>query len=410
MIVNIGAGKLAPQDSLKGVQVSQERKIEKQKDDSEKGQKESFSALLEQYLSTHEPEHKGVKPKNSGEDEKNLQKKQAAESNESAVQTSGRLLIKKGFLRSPRTRVIRFLNMKKGASRTEKQNIKREESSSADPATRRKRRGSAALKKRVYVLSRNPKADKKEKASSRALSSRHLNQTETQAAVQKKTTDQRKGAVAHETLREKRRIQERNLGRAVREKQSSGLLSESKTKENPIGQSSRGENTNMGTNIGEKNLALALSRYESNVQSKTTNEFQRSADEVFNQIVREFTLTVRNGGGEARLVVKPEFLGTLRLNVQLHQGEVNASVVVDNQIVKDLIMSRLNLLEDNLMHQGFSLGSFQVEVKERETGLNTAQHERTKGMGIPESEQEKPNQPMVFAELPWMSTLVNITV
>jgi flagellar hook-length control protein FliK len=88
-------------------------------------------------------------------------------------------------------------------------------------------------------------------------------------------------------------------------------------------------------------------------------------------------------------------------------------MVVDNQAVKELIMSRLNILEQNLLEQGFSLGSFEVEVKDRNTEPETAGKDVKKGPGINNIEDEDQDLEISRASmsgLPWISTVVNITV
>lgn len=124
-------------------------------------------------------------------------------------------------------------------------------------------------------------------------------------------------------------------------------------------------------------------------------------------------MVVKKGGGEAKVVLQPEALGQMKLNLKLNHNEVNTVMVVDNQAVKELIMSRLNILEQNLMEQGFSLGSFEVEVKDKNTETETAGKDVKKGPGINNIEDEGRDLEISGASipgLPWISTVVNITV
>ena len=59
---------------------------------------------------------------------------------------------------------------------------------------------------------------------------------------------------------------------------------------------------------------------------------------------------------------------------------------MENQAVKDLIVTRLNVLEQGLLQHGFSLGSFQVEVKDGGQGMKAAvQDGRKRAPGRPEA-------------------------
>jgi flagellar hook-length control protein FliK len=139
----------------------------------------------------------------------------------------------------------------------------------------------------------------------------------------------------------------------------------------------------------------------------------KNADGNFKDIVRQFTLLLQKGGGEAKLVLQPEHLGSVKMKIQLRQSEVITSVLVDNQAVKDLILSRLTILEENLLRHGFNLGSFDVDVKGEEADSQLARKE-ARGEGASSIGSSEPDvQPLEsFPEawLPWISTVVNITV
>jgi flagellar hook-length control protein FliK len=168
----------------------------------------------------------------------------------------------------------------------------------------------------------------------------------------------------------------------------------------------------------EKLPETLLSRYEDSVKSveiKSNYQNNKIADGNFEEIVRQFTLLMRKGGGEAKLLLQPEHLGSLKLRIQLDRGEVATSIVVDNQAVKDLILSRLNILQESLLEHGFDLGSFEVGVKDDNAGGEAAA-EPAKGnpnAGTVEETTGVDDDVLNGNEvghLPWISTRVNITV
>jgi len=161
-------------------------------------------------------------------------------------------------------------------------------------------------------------------------------------------------------------------------------------------------------------LTVASERYEQSVPRLVMNQHppvSKSTDEIFNEIVRQFSLTVKNGGGEARVVLQPEILGKIKMDLKLNDHRINSLFVVENQSIKDLIMSKLNILENSLLQQGFSLGSFQVEVREKNMGMQTSEqgltHKNRSGYGG-DDEQENLIPASSFT-LPWISTVVNVT-
>ena len=114
------------------------------------------------------------------------------------------------------------------------------------------------------------------------------------------------------------------------------------------------------------------------------------------------------GGGEAHIVLQPESLGHVKLDLRLHGQEVNTFMTVDSQAATDMITSRLNVLEQSLLQHGLALGSFQVEV--RDGGRGFGEEPRGNGNGIEPRELEALETEVPNYDLPWMSTLVNLVV
>jgi hypothetical protein len=175
----------------------------------------------------------------------------------------------------------------------------------------------------------------------------------------------------------------------------------------PVQQETRG---------GVSELVAASFKYEASslkAAPRTDYQIHRNTDEIIGEIVKQFTLVARNGGGEARITLQPEFLGDLKLDLKLKGKEISTFILVENQAVKDLIVTKLNVLEQGLLQHGFSLGSFQVEVKDGGQGMKAAvQDGRKSRAGSTGSErgQETPGVEPLGYGLPWLSTVVNITV
>jgi flagellar hook-length control protein FliK len=161
-------------------------------------------------------------------------------------------------------------------------------------------------------------------------------------------------------------------------------------------------------------LTIASERYEQSVPKlvmKQHTSVLKSTDEIFNEIVRQFSLTVKNGGGVARVVLQPEILGKIKMDLKLNDHRINSLFVVENQSIKDLIMSKLNILENSLLQQGFSLGSFQVEVREKNMGLQASEQGlfRKNRSGYGSDDEQENLVPVSSFTLPWISTIVNVT-
>jgi flagellar hook-length control protein FliK len=77
---------------------------------------------------------------------------------------------------------------------------------------------------------------------------------------------------------------------------------------------------------------------------------------VIKQIVASASLAVNNNNNNAsmRIQLKPEFLGDLKLVVDVEQGVVNAHFITQNQVTASLIQARLPELKQALNDQGIS--------------------------------------------------------
>jgi flagellar hook-length control protein FliK len=174
-----------------------------------------------------------------------------------------------------------------------------------------------------------------------------------------------------------------------------------------------------GRKSGAKDLTLVCTKYESNVPKLETgvriqahNYINKKGDDIFSEIVKQFTLIVNKGGGEARISLEPPSLGNMKLNIKLNNSEVNTHIVVDNMSLKDLIESRISMLQESLFSQGFTLGSFSVEVKAKNTSPQMTGDGKNAGAVVNNTEEGIESDPQVLRmiELPWISTIVNITV
>lgn len=174
-----------------------------------------------------------------------------------------------------------------------------------------------------------------------------------------------------------------------------------------------GEGKEQSVKTGLRTEPGPVARYEGavrTVEPKSHYGIAKYADGNFDEIVKQFTLLVGKGGGEARIVLQPESLGHLKLNIKLSNQEVQTSILVDNQAVRDLIVSKLNILEESLLQHGFNLGSCDVGVRDGDGKGAAAGNGKRKGKMLPVMDEAQDITEAPGQRIPWMSTVVNITV
>jgi len=80
------------------------------------------------------------------------------------------------------------------------------------------------------------------------------------------------------------------------------------------------------------------------------------------ELVRASTMVLRDGGGEIRLVLKPESLGSVRVRMNLVDNHIEGRIIVDSAAVKHVFDGSVDALRRALTAEGFQMGSLQVSV------------------------------------------------
>ena len=88
-------------------------------------------------------------------------------------------------------------------------------------------------------------------------------------------------------------------------------------------------------------------------------------DVVVPEVLKSVGILVREGGGgELRLVLKPDSLGNIRIRVQIENNSLEGKILVDNSIVRDIVESNLAGLKSALRAEGFEQTALEVAVSD----------------------------------------------
>lgn len=99
---------------------------------------------------------------------------------------------------------------------------------------------------------------------------------------------------------------------------------------------------------------------------------ERLREMAGSELVRASTLVLKDGGGEIRLVLKPESLGSVRIRMNVVDNAIEGRIIVDSAAVKHVFEGSVDALRRALTAEGFHAGSLQVSVG----GQNTDADER----------------------------------
>jgi flagellar hook-length control protein FliK len=79
-------------------------------------------------------------------------------------------------------------------------------------------------------------------------------------------------------------------------------------------------------------------------------------------LTRAAAIILRDGGGEIKLTLKPESLGSVRIRMNLVDNAIEGRIIVDNSAVKHVFEGSLDSLMRALTAEGFQTASLQVSV------------------------------------------------
>lgn len=96
--------------------------------------------------------------------------------------------------------------------------------------------------------------------------------------------------------------------------------------------------------------------------SQAPNTIERIREMAGSELLRATGIIVRDGGGEIKLVLKPESLGSVRIRMNLVDNRIEGRIIVDNPMVKQAFDGTINSLTRALTAEGFQAASLQVSV------------------------------------------------
>ena len=84
--------------------------------------------------------------------------------------------------------------------------------------------------------------------------------------------------------------------------------------------------------------------------------------QTLDQIVRKAVMYVRNGQHEAKIDLKPEFLGHVRMQVITENHQVTVKILTESGFVKDMVENNIHQLKADLQQQGLNVDKLEVAV------------------------------------------------
>lgn len=156
------------------------------------------------------------------------------------------------------------------------------------------------------------------------------------------------------------------------------------------------------------------------VESKTQDIKQQAVtkSELIEQIVEKAKVTLTPEKSEMIVDLKPDTLGKLTLKIITERDAVMAKFTAENQQVKEILESNMDLLKDSLERQGFNVQGFSVSVGKdssqnsddsKRAGIASFKTKHRRTISAIETEQYVPSTPDLTNYYSWTNSTIDYT-
>jgi flagellar hook-length control protein FliK len=143
--------------------------------------------------------------------------------------------------------------------------------------------------------------------------------------------------------------------------------------------------------LNSQNHQMAKTAEASSLPKAIESEPNGLKNQALDQIVHKAALHLKNGQHEARIDLKPELLGHIRMQVISENHQVTVRIVAEHGFVKDMIENNVHQLKTNLQHQGLDIDKLEVSVS-RDSDESGTPKERSAGTRARQPAADNRNQ------------------
>ncbi len=114
----------------------------------------------------------------------------------------------------------------------------------------------------------------------------------------------------------------------------------------------------------------------------TQTTLERLRDMPGSDLLRAANLVLKDGGGEIKLVLKPDSLGSVRVRMNLVDNVIDGKIIVDSSSVKQVVDGSIDALRRALTAEGFQTGSLQVSVGGQNTDADARREQEQQPQAV----------------------------
>ncbi|MBL0714383.1 MAG: flagellar hook-length control protein FliK [Desulfosarcina sp.] len=148
----------------------------------------------------------------------------------------------------------------------------------------------------------------------------------------------------------------------------------------------------------DRNAPAALNRASQSlfVEKETPLPAESFRENNITRIVERMTVSIRGDQSEARIALKPDHLGSIRLQIATENNTVSIKIITEFSMARDLLESHLPQLKTELQQQGLKIEEFNVSLAEDQDNLQRdgRRHEEARpGRFFPGAREKSTDRP-----------------
>ncbi len=113
--------------------------------------------------------------------------------------------------------------------------------------------------------------------------------------------------------------------------------------------------------MNQDKVQLAQDKIQVNIPQTPAKELSKF--DILNQIAEKLP-NLKAGSEKVEIILKPERLGKVNVELQSTRGLINATLIAENKQVKELLEKNIDTLRNNLTSQGVNVNNITVKVDE----------------------------------------------
>lgn len=166
--------------------------------------------------------------------------------------------------------------------------------------------------------------------------------------------------------------------------------------------SQTGHNENMPDMTGNMVDKFAKA-VEQAFEVRETYEFVEPA-QIVEQIIETARINLNQEVTSMEMMLNPESLGKVNLNISVKEGVVTASFVTQNEVAREAIESQISVLKENFNQQGLKVEAVEVTVESRAFDSNAGREQNNEFNEQHEEAAKKSRRPLRLDSLDDLSS------